>query len=155
MNENDLNLLKITFEIARQSRAEGNHPFGALLAGPDGVILLQAGNSTETTGDPTNHAETNLIRLAAKKYDRDFLATCTLVASTEPCPMCAGAIFWGNIRRVVYGLSQEGLYSLTNDDEEALFLSCREVFARGKKPIEVIGPLLEEQAKQVHIGFWH
>lgn len=155
MNDIDLRLLQITYDIARQSREEGNHPFGALLASPEGEILIKAGNTTQTTGDPTAHAETNLITLAAKKYTRDFLAKCTLYASTEPCPMCSGAIFWSNVRRVVYGLSQEGLYNLTNTEEEALFLSCREVFARGKKFIEVVGPLMEDKAKQVHIGFWH
>jgi tRNA(Arg) A34 adenosine deaminase TadA len=70
--------------------------------------------------------------------------------------MCAGAIFWANVRRVVYGLSEESLYALLGEEsEEVLSLSCREIFARGKKPVEVIGPLLEEEAREVHIGFWN
>jgi tRNA(Arg) A34 adenosine deaminase TadA len=69
--------------------------------------------------------------------------------------MCSGAIFWGNVRRVVYGLSEEGLYAMIDpDDEEALYLPCRDVFDKGRKPIEVIGPLLEDEARQVHEGFW-
>lgn len=69
--------------------------------------------------------------------------------------MCAGAIFWGNIGRVVYGLSELDLYKMSgNDTAEVLFLSCREVFARGRKQIDVIGPMLEDEARRVHIGFW-
>jgi tRNA(Arg) A34 adenosine deaminase TadA len=70
--------------------------------------------------------------------------------------MCAGAIFWSNIRRVVFGLSEEKLYEITGEDtEEVLFLSCQAVFARGKKQIEVLGPLLEEEARVPHLGFWN
>jgi tRNA(Arg) A34 adenosine deaminase TadA len=154
MNDYDLKLLRLTFDVARQAREHGNHPFGALLADTDGNVLLTAENTVVTDIDITGHAETNLVREAFHLYESDFLASCTLFASTEPCPMCAGAIFWSNIRRVVFGLSQEGLYALTNTGEDELLLSCREVFAHGKKPIEVIGPLLEDEAKQVHIGFW-
>jgi len=69
--------------------------------------------------------------------------------------MCSGAVFWGNVRRVVFGLRQELLYSLIGDPTGEVFsISCREIFARGNKPIEVIGPLLEEEAAQVHAGFW-
>jgi tRNA(Arg) A34 adenosine deaminase TadA len=70
--------------------------------------------------------------------------------------MCAGAIFWANIRRVVYGLSEANLYTMTGkESEEVLHLPCRELFARGKKQIEVIGPLLEDEAREVHLDFWH
>ncbi len=154
MDENDLEYLRMTFDLARQAREKGNHPFGALLSGPDGSVLLTAENTVVTDNDITGHAETNLVRKASKLYEANILAKCTLYASTEPCPMCAGAIFWSNIRRVVYGLSEEGLYAITNSGEEALLLSCRDVFARGKKSIKVVGPLLEEEARKVHIGFW-
>lgn len=155
MKEIELSLLRYTFDIALRARANGNHPFGALLAGPNGQILLEAENSVVTDSDITGHAETNLIRLASKAYEPQFLATCTLYTSTEPCPMCAGAIFWGNIRRVVFGLSEEGLYGMTGTDhEEILYLPCRDVFSKGAKSIEVVGPLLEQEAKKVHVGFW-
>ena len=66
--------------------------------------------------------------------------------------MCSGAIFWGNVRRVVFGLSKDKFYG--EDNPEALYLSCREIFEKGKKPIEVIGPMLEDEAMKVHEGFW-
>jgi tRNA(Arg) A34 adenosine deaminase TadA len=69
--------------------------------------------------------------------------------------MCAGAIFWANVRRVVFGLSERSLYEMVAEDsEEILRLPCRELFAKGRKPVTVIGPLLEEEAKKVHEGFW-
>lgn len=69
--------------------------------------------------------------------------------------MCAGAIFWGNVRRVVFGLSEVELYAMVDEDvEDVLDYPCRELFANGRKSITVIGPLLEELAKTVHEGFW-
>ena len=69
--------------------------------------------------------------------------------------MCAGAIFWGNVRRVVYALSEESFYQMVaGDSEEVLYLPCRELFGKGKKPIEVVGPILEDEARLVHEGFW-
>jgi tRNA(Arg) A34 adenosine deaminase TadA len=147
--------LEAAIHKAVNAREHGNHPFGAVLGDASGKILIHAENTVVTSRDITAHAELNLVREATAQFDPDFLATCTLYSSTEPCPMCAGAIFWSNIRRVVYGLSEEGLYELTGDDtDEVLLLSCREVFAQGKKTIEVVGPLLEEQAREPHLGFW-
>ncbi len=70
--------------------------------------------------------------------------------------MCAGAIYWSNIRRVIFGLSESRLAELTGDDPEnpTLDLPCRDVFARGSRSIEVIGPALEDEAERVHYGFW-
>jgi len=155
MNEIDLRLISVAIDLALSARNKGNHPFGALLADENGHILLKAENTVVTESDCTGHAETNLMRLASRQYEADFLAKCSLYTSTEPCPMCAGAIFWGNVRRVVYGLSEAGLYGLmAEDSEEILYLPCRKLFEAGGKTIEVIGPVLEEEAKKVHEGFW-
>jgi tRNA(Arg) A34 adenosine deaminase TadA len=155
MDENDLRFMRVAIDVARKARDKGNHPFGAVLVDEQGHILMEAENTVVTEKDCTGHAETNLIRQASRKYDSDFLARCTLYTSTEPCPMCTGAIFWGNVRRVVYGLSQEGLYEMAGGDvEEVLYLPCRELLGKGEKPIEVIGPILEEEARRVHAGFW-
>ncbi|MGB2963210.1 MAG: nucleoside deaminase [Anaerolineales bacterium] len=148
-------LIRETIKNALSARRKGNHPFGALLAGPDGEVLLQAENTVVTSRDVTAHAELNLIRKASAQFDPGFLAQCTLYTSAEPCPMCAGAIFWSNIRRVVFGLSEKGLYEfIPGESDEELVLPCREVFARGKKSIKVIGPLLENEARKPHQGFW-
>lgn len=150
----DLPLLRRAIAQAARAREHGNHPFGALLADENGQILLEAENTVLTENDATGHAETNLVRLASRQFSPDTLAKSTLYTSTEPCPMCAGAIFWSGIGRVVYALSEEGLYALTGDSTESLKLPCREVFARGGRLVEVLGPLLEEEAARVHEGFW-
>ena len=153
--EQDIKFIRQAIEVARKAREKGNEPFGAILVDADGNRVLESENTITTERDCTGHAEAGLMRKATKTYDADFLAGCTLYTSTEPCPMCAGAIFWGNVRRVVYGLSEQGLYNIIGtDSEEVLFLPCREVFERGRKPIDVIGPLLEDEAREVHAGFW-
>ena len=152
---NDLKYMRASIEVARKAMSKGNHPFGALLVDENGQILIEAENTVVTGKDCTGHAETNLMRHASSTYDKEFLAKCTIYTSTEPCPMCASAIFWGNVRRVVYGLSEERLYEMTGrDSEEVLYLPCRELFEKGQKPVEVIGPILEDEALEVHIGFW-
>jgi tRNA(Arg) A34 adenosine deaminase TadA len=154
MDENDLRLMRAAIEVAWRARENGNHPFGALLVDREGNVLLEAENTVVTQGDCTGHAETNLMRLATQAYGADLLAGCTVYASIEPCPMCSGAIYGGNVRRVVYGLSEESLYEMVGDSPEALYLPCREVFGRGRKPIVVVGPVLEEEVRRVHEGFW-
>lgn len=156
MNDTDRRLLAAAVERARASRAEGNHPFGAVLADADGRILLEAGNTVVTGRDCTGHAETKLARAASAAYGRDFLRKCTLYTSAEPCAMCAGAIYWSGIGRVVYALAESALRNLTGDDPEnpTLDLPCREVFARGRRPVAVEGPTDVPGAAEVHTGFW-
>lgn len=156
MDARDLDLLRRAIAVARRSRERGNHPFGAILADSQGHILLEAENSVVTEGDCTGHAETNLMRLASRQFKREVLQSCTLYTSTEPCAMCAGAIYWGGVGRVVYGLSEAELLQLTgaNPENPTLALPCREVFARGQRPIVISGPLLEDEARAVHEGFW-
>jgi tRNA(Arg) A34 adenosine deaminase TadA len=84
------------------------------------------------------------------------LAKATLYSSAEPCAMCAGAIYWAGIGRLVYGLSEHGLRELTGNHPEnpTLDLPCREVFRTGQRPTEVVGPLLEDEAAALHQGIW-
>jgi tRNA(Arg) A34 adenosine deaminase TadA len=155
MTANDLHFLEQAIALSKQSRTNGNHPFGALLV-LDGQIVLESENSVGTTGDATGHAETNLVRLASTKFSKSDLARASLYSSCEPCAMCSGAIYWSGIGRLVYALSEEGLYDMTSDDPEnpTMRLPCREVLARGQREIEILGPALEEIAAQAHEGFW-
>jgi tRNA(Arg) A34 adenosine deaminase TadA len=97
-----------------------------------------------------------LVSDVARRWPPEVLAKSTLYTSTEPCAMCAGAIYWAAIGRVVYGLPESALLELTGDhaDNPTLSLPCREVFARGHGDIKVTGPLLEDEARAVHEGFW-
>jgi tRNA(Arg) A34 adenosine deaminase TadA len=149
-------LIRRAIDIARRAREHGNHPFGALLADAAGTVLVEAENTVITASDVTGHAETNLVRRASAQLAAATLAAATLYTSTEPCAMCAGAIYWSGISRVVFGLREGELRALTGSDARnpTLALPCREVFARGQRPIEVIGPVLEDEARAVHDGFW-
>ncbi|HTN52888.1 MAG TPA: nucleoside deaminase [Anaeromyxobacter sp.] len=149
-------LLRRSFEVARRARRNGNHPFGAILAGPEGEILLEAENGYLPDRDMTAHAERLLATRASVTWRPDFLARCTLFSSAEPCAMCSAAAYWAGVGRVVYGLSERRLKELTGAHPEnpTLDLPCRAVFAAGQRRVEVVGPLLEDEAAAVHAGAW-
>ena len=149
-------LLRRSFDVARRAQTHGNHPFGAILAGPDGAVLIETENGYLPDRDMTGHAERLLATQACKTYDPKFLATCTLYSSAEPCAMCAGAIYWAGIGRVVFGMTERALKEMTGNHAEnpTLDLPCRTVFTAGQRPVEVIGPLLEGEAAALHVGAW-
>ena len=149
MTEADLRYLRYAIMIADRAREHGNPPFGAVLVSSRGWILSEAENTQGATSDCTCHAETNLLKEATRRFSRGLLSHSALYTSTEPCPMCSGAIFWSGVGRVVFGLSSEHLYALTQNKAEHLFEHCADVLAKGTHRIEVIGPLIEEEAEQV------
>ncbi len=106
--------------------------------------------------DSTAHAERLLCTAACTSYGSDVLRHATLYSSAEPCAMCAGALYWAGIGRLVYGLSETRLRGLTGNHPEnpTLDLPCRTVFEAGQRPVEVVGPLLEDEAASLHIGVW-
>ena len=105
----DIEYLKLSCEIAKRSREKGNHPFGCLLVDEEGNVVLEAENTCETERDMTGHAETNLMRMASKQFEPDFLWKCTLYTNIEPCAMCSGAAYWVGVGRIVYGLPENWL----------------------------------------------
>ena len=119
--------------------------------------MLEAENSVVTGRDITGHAELNLVRAAGARFDVVTLEAATLYTSTEPCAMCSGAIFWSGIARVVYALGNDELIAMVKGvpGVSSLALSCREVFARGGRDIDVGGPHLADEAAAVHQGFWN
>jgi tRNA(Arg) A34 adenosine deaminase TadA len=149
-------MLRRAFAVAERSRANGNHPFGAILVSPVGEILIEAENGLMPDRDMTAHAERLLATAASKKFDPEFLAACTMYTSAEPCAMCAGAIYWVGIGRVVFGLSEARLKQMTGNHPEnpTLSLPCPTVFAAGQRKVEVVGPLLEDEAAAQHAGVW-
>lgn len=90
---------------ARAARDRGEVPVGAVLIGPDGLVLAKAGNRTREDADPTAHAEMLVIRAAAQKLGTERLTGCDLYVTLEPCPMCAAAISAARIARLYYGAS--------------------------------------------------
>ncbi len=155
ITETDLVLLRRSFALAAAARAHGNHPFGALLADPTGKILVEAENTVSTERDLTGHAETNLIRAASRQLSPEVLAAATVYTSTEPCAMCAGAIYWSGVSRVIFGVSAADLEQIVADTpENTLALSAERVLNAGQRRVTVVGPLLLDEARAVHAGFW-
>ena len=154
--ETELHHLRRAVAVSSEAREHGNHPFRAVLVDPSGTVVLEAENTVATGRDVTNHAELNLVRLACASLAYADLRGHTLYTSCEPCAMCAGAIYWAGIGRVVYALSEVRLLGLTGDhpDNPTLMLPCREVFAQGSRTTEVTGPLIEDEAATPHEGFW-
>ncbi len=153
----DETLLRRAFDVARRAREGGDHPFGSVLADGEGNLLMEQGNGFTSEGkDRTAHAERLLASRAARAYELAFLAGCTLYASAEPCAMCAGAIYWAGIGRVVYGQTERALKEQTGAHEEnpTLDLPCEIVFRAGQRPTEVVGPLLEAEAAALQADFW-
>ncbi|WEO76611.1 nucleoside deaminase [Cryobacterium sp. SO2] len=155
ISAHDETYLERAIAVAHRARSGGNHPFGAILVTADGTVL-EAENSVVTANDPTGHAETNLVRLASARLSKEDLRTSTLYTSTEPCVMCAGAVYWAGIGRVAYALPEQMLAAMVpeQDGEPTLDLPCRDVFARGGNTVIVAGPALIEVAAEVHRGFW-
>jgi tRNA(Arg) A34 adenosine deaminase TadA len=156
LTERDAHFLRRSFEVARRAMANGNHPFGAVLVGRDGKVLIEAENGYMPSRDGTAHAERLLATMACTTIDAQTLRGATIYSSAEPCAMCAGAIYWAGIGRLVYGLGEHRLREFTGDHPEnpTLNLPCREVFASGQRPTEVAGPVLEDEAAALHEGVW-
>ena len=146
-------LLHKVIALSARSREVGHHPFAALVVDADGTVLAATFNASR--GDCTGHAEMEAVRTAWAARPGQ-LGGATLFSSAEPCAMCAGGIYWSGMRRVVYALSEARLLELTGNHPEnpTLSLPCREVFARGQRVVEVVGPLMEEEAARAHAGFW-
>ena len=137
--------------MSRASVAAGDYAFGAVVVDADGSVLAEAVQTVATSDDPLGHAEMNALRQLFPRWSRKELAGATLYSSTEPCPMCSGAVAWC-LNRLVFGLSQASMYALDPEaaprfeepwDSRRLFTTVRPVF-------EAIGPLLEQEAADVH-----
>ena len=148
--EADALWLRRAIELSRQSVAAGDYAFGAVVVARDGSVVAEAIQTVAKSGDPLGHAEMNALGQLFPKWSRKELAGATL-CSTEPCPMCSGAVAWC-LNRLVFGLSQASMYALDPEaaprfeepwDSRRLFTTVRPVF-------EAIGPLLEQEAADVH-----
>lgn len=95
--------MQLALEEARQAAARGEVPIGAVLVDERGDILARAGNRTEADADPSAHAELLAIRAACAIRHSPRLPNCTLYVTLEPCPLCATAISFARLKRVVFG----------------------------------------------------
>jgi tRNA(Arg) A34 adenosine deaminase TadA len=135
----------------------GNRPFGSVLVDAQGEVVAEGYSTQQGDRDWTAHAEMNVIRTAGKKRSWEELGGCTLYASGDPCPMCAGAVYWSNIRRVVFGIDEATMRPLRQGNHQAagLRMSCHEVLSKAPHMIKVIGPALVDEAIRPHKRFWN
>lgn len=156
VSEDDGRYLRQAIAMSRVARERGNRPFGAIVVDADGQVLAEVWNSNVESGDCTAHAEVNAIRAVSPRFSREQLAGATLYSSAEPCVMCAGAIFWSNIGRVVFGIDAVRLRVFRGEraEQRDAELSCRDVFRASPHAIECIGPALIDESSAPHEGYW-
>lgn len=130
----DERLLRRAVELSKAALASGNPPFGSLLAGPDGTVLVEDHNTSITDGDITAHPELKLARWAARELDPATAAATTMYTSCEPCGMCAGALARSGLGKVVFAMSGEQLGGLKRDGS-------------GFPPVPQHGPALFDEAR--------
>ncbi|MBR6195310.1 MAG: nucleoside deaminase [Prevotella sp.] len=102
MKENDEKYMRLALDEARRAFDEGEIPIGCVVVCRERVVA-RAHNLTETLNDVTAHAEMQAITAAANTLGGKYLTDCTLYVTVEPCPMCAGALGWAQVSRIVYG----------------------------------------------------
>jgi len=109
-------------------------------------------NTVVTDNDSIAHCEINLIHQIRGKYQVSFLQNCAVHASTEPCPMCSAAIFWSGIGKLVFASSKEGYHEIagTANPAHIFDLSAKKLLSYGGRKIELIGPLLEQEAMELY-----
>jgi tRNA(Arg) A34 adenosine deaminase TadA len=105
MTEADEKHLRRAIELAGEALAAGSLPFGSLLVGPAGDVLAEDRNTAVPDRDITAHPELKLARWAARELELEVAQGTTMYTSTQPCPMCAGAIARSGLGRVVFALS--------------------------------------------------
>lgn len=138
MNEE---LLRRAIELAAEARAGGNPPFGSLLAGPDGTVLVEERNTTRTDNDISAHPELKVARWAAANLNADAAAKTTMYTSCEPCGMCAGALARSGVGQVVFALSAAQYGELTGfGGFPAVPTDGPHLFDDAKAPIEGFRP---------------
>ena len=134
--------MRRALQEAEAARDAGEIPVGAVVVA-GGRVIARAHNLTETLGDVTAHAEMQAITSAANQLGGKYLTDCTLYVTVEPCIMCAGAIGWAQIRRVVYGASDDKR-GFVRFAPKAMHPKC-----------VVVGGVLEEQCRQLMTDFFH
>jgi tRNA(Arg) A34 adenosine deaminase TadA len=149
MIDPDEQFLRVAIALAVQARQRGADPFGAVLV-VDGQAVHQAGDRSVELSDPTFHAELAVISEYCRAQQRFSLAGYTLYSSAEPCVMCAGAIKWAGISRVVFSVSQAMLQQLSSGRPKP---DCASIINSGNRQVEIVGPLLPEEGLVVFEGF--
>ena len=115
-SKDDLLFLQMAVDLSREGMKKGEGgPFGCVIV-KDGIVIGKGYNCVTATNDPTAHAEVIAIRDACRQMGSFQLTGCTLYASSEPCPMCLGAIYWARPERVIYANTKADAAAIGFDD---------------------------------------
>lgn len=146
----DAKFMKQALELAKNATKHGNEPFGALLV-KDNKVILAGENQIHTESDPTYHAELGIIRDFCSSRKITDLSEYTLYTSCEPCCMCAGAMVWSNLGRMVFSLSHDELAEIAGFN---IMIGSEEIFAKSPNRPEVVKGVLNEEAVPVYVDYF-
>ena len=141
MTSSDERFMRLALAQAQEAFYRDEVPIGAVIV-CQGKVIARGHNLTETLTDVTAHAEMQAITSAASFLGGKYLTQCTLYVTVEPCLMCAGALGWSQISRVVYGAS---------DDKRGYHTYCDSPF---HKKTEVVGGVLAEECSKLMTDFF-
>ncbi len=139
-------LMAVAIDEARQSRAEGNKGYGAVIV-RGRELLARAHDTAGTDNDPLAHAEVNAIRQAVRVGGQSDLCGALLLSTCEPCPMCSSLAVWANLTGVAYGASIAATARL---GRRRIMIGIAEVAARSPSLLEVIPGILAEQCLDLY-----
>lgn len=149
-HQSEADFMRLAIVASQRAVVNGDTPFGATLV-RDGVVLHVSRNNQVTTSDGTGHAEVVLLRESASKHGIAAVRGATVYASGEPCAMCAAALFWAGIGRVVFAATTQDIIDALGPP--FLRLRCAEVMGSGDRVVPVDGPLLRDEAVAVLQAF--
>ncbi|WP_262911046.1 Atu1372/SO_1960 family protein [Tenacibaculum ovolyticum] len=150
--ESHKEFISMAIEVAKSAKAKGNLPYGCVLVDETGEVIFKGENTINSDHDMLAHAEINILREAGKTYSHEELKSFTIYTSDEPCPMCASAIYWSGVGKLVYGLSKTEYYKIVGkkNPDWVFEMSARDVLSQGGRKVEVIGPIQEKEAAKLH-----
>lgn len=150
--KDDKYYMKKAIKLAYHAKESGDNPFGSILVDKDGNILMEDENTQITENDITGHPELKISRRAAAKYDKEFLKSCTMYNSAEPCTMCTGAIYWSGIGRIVFGIGKDHLNKLKPDGDGSIRYSIHDLLRNSDRSFEIVGPMddMKDEVEEPH-----
>lgn len=148
LTEIDSTHLRRAITLAGQALARGDRPFGAVAVDHAGRVIAEGENAVSTSGDVTTHAELAAIAAATAAGRAEALRGATVYASGEPCPMCAAAMVWAQVGRIVFAAAAAEFGPILPGGPR-FELTCAELVATSNVPVEVSGPHLGEEALAV------
>lgn len=151
MNPEDIQHLRRCVELAGTAVARGDDPFGSVLVTSDGVVAAERSNQVNSDQDVTAHPELMLARWAGANLTPEERAGATMYTSGEHCPMCATALVWAGIGRMVFVLSQQMIGELAGPGERVFKLPAKDVIGASNATVVVEGPCPELVAEAAEL----